>query len=454
MARILVVDDSSTVRRVVRRTLSQGGHEVAVAVDGKDALERAQALVPDLVLVDFVMPRMNGLMFVQAMRLVDNLAQVPVVLMSAKADRIGDGFLNQTGALDAITKPFSPEALLAVTGHALSRSAEDSRAAGASEPLGRISQPPPEPLEARVAEVDGDGGLDPTATAATHAELESAAAAVRTRLVEVAGRVEAATPTELFEAVRGIADLVPGEAGEVALSGQLEHVSLGEVLQMLTHQRQTGVLEVRKRPSTSGRATSICLRDGAVHLALGRAHGAEFRLGRYLLKEELVEREDLERVLERPSRDRALLGTRLVKLGYISAEELRRLLTQQTSELVYEALRWRRGGFRFLRFATRPEADAARLGLPLASLLMEGLRRVDEWRLIEEQIPRFDLVPRRDAEALRSFDEGELSADERRVLGAIDGIRTVREIVETTDLASFDACKILFQLTTSRLVRV
>ncbi|MCZ7683931.1 MAG: response regulator [Sandaracinaceae bacterium] len=124
--RVLVVDDSATVRRVVGRTLGQAGYEVSLAADGREALDRAQAQVPDLVLVDFVMPHMNGLRFVQAMRQVANLAHVPVVLMSAKADKIGDGFVAQTGALDAITKPFSPEALLAVTGHALSRAAERS----------------------------------------------------------------------------------------------------------------------------------------------------------------------------------------------------------------------------------------------------------------------------------------------------------------------------------------
>src|SRR5690606_20886429 len=122
--RVLVVDDSATIRRVVGRTLTQAGYQVTLAADGREALEKAQAEVPDLVLVDFVMPQMNGLRFVQAMRQIANLAEVPVVLMSAKADRIGDGFVAQTGALDAITKPFSPEPLLAVTGPALTRAAQ------------------------------------------------------------------------------------------------------------------------------------------------------------------------------------------------------------------------------------------------------------------------------------------------------------------------------------------
>ena len=122
MHRVLVVDDSATVRRVVRRTLSQAGYEAVVAPDGRAGLEAARQTAPDLVLVDFVMPQMNGLKLVQALREVTGLARVPVVLMSAKADKIGQGFLAQTGAVHAIRKPFSPDALLTVLAQVLARS--------------------------------------------------------------------------------------------------------------------------------------------------------------------------------------------------------------------------------------------------------------------------------------------------------------------------------------------
>ncbi|GAB5550046.1 MAG: hypothetical protein SangKO_098060 [Sandaracinaceae bacterium] len=454
--RVLVVDDSATIRRVVSRTLRSAGYEVAVASDGRDALEHAQREVPDLVLVDFVMPHMNGFQLVQALRGVSNLADVPVVLMSAKADKIGEGFLAQTGALDAITKPFSPEALLAVTGHALSRWAKERDhdteppppdARGSIPPP--ISETPPEPLgdssEARLrdaadllaerlADLLGElGGGDPDTLQATmHAKWE---------------------PSTLFERVAELAKLVPGRDGDVALHGLIEHVALGEILQVLTHTRQTGVLQIEKVPSATGRSVALCLKDGAVQLALGRTGEQEFRLGRYLLKEGLIDREDLDRLLERRGDGRALLGTKLVKLGYISAEELRHVLVQQTSELLYDALRWPRGHYRFVRFARRPEAEDADLGLPLAAILMEGLRRVDEWRLIEEQIRDFDAVPRRDEEALRTVDIERLSADERLVLDAVDGTRSVRDIIALTRLGSFDASKILFTMLSSRLLR-
>jgi len=454
--RILVVDDSPTVRRVVSRTLTQAGYHVSLAADGRDALALIANEVPDLVLVDFVMPNMNGLKLVQAMRRVDNLEAVPVVLMSAKADKIGDGFLAQTGALDAITKPFSPEALLAVTGHALARAGDTEPPAEPDE----VARPSVPPLEAP--------GIPEVPSETTPTVLAEAAGAISMRLVElvssvaedleptvaVARLVEDLEPAQLFEKIEELAALIPGRDGEAALRGRMEHCPLGEVLQLLTQQRQTGVLEVEKRPSRSGRAVSVCLREGGVQLALGRVREEEFRLGRYLLREELVDREDLDRLLEHRGARRGLLGTQLVKLGYISQAELQGLLVRQTSELIYEALRWRRGRFRFVRFASRPEADDAGLDLPLASILMEGLRRVDEWRLIEEQVRSFDEVPRRDDEVLRSVDLDQLRSDERRVLGSIDGARSVRDIVDATKLSSFDVCKVLFQMATSRLIRI
>jgi DNA-binding response OmpR family regulator len=450
---VLVVDDSPTVRRVVGRTLTQAGYRVTLAIDGRDALDKVHTALPDLVLVDFVMPQMNGLRFVQAMRQVANLATVPVVLMSAKADKIGDGFVAQTGALDAITKPFSPEALLAVTGHALSRWATVRESqppsvvpTSAVSVLPPSSEPPPETSPAALA-------------AAARSIADRVAALVATQVAGVdrealGEQLAQGEPEMLFALARDVAAMVPGQDGELALEGRLEHVPLGEILQLVTHQRQTGVLEIEKQPSRSGRRVTICLKDGAVQLALGAVDEEEFRLGRYLLREGLLEREDLERIVRHRTPGRGLLGTHLVKLGYISADELSRVLVQQTSELIYEALRWRRGRYRFVRFASRPEAVDAHLGLPLASILMEGLRRVDEWRLIEEQLQSFDDVPRRDEQALSAVDVMRLSPDERRVLDAVDGQRTVRAIVEHVRLSSFDACKILFQLLTSRLLRV
>jgi CheY-like chemotaxis protein len=483
--RILVIDDSSTVRRVVERTLAEAGFDVMLAADGREGLELASTKIPDLVLVDFVMPHMNGFQLVQAIRGIANLAHVPVVLMSAKADRIGGGFLSQTGALDAITKPFSPEALLAVATHALQRAStpgtEDAPAALEINDSGesaldllaetRVAASPRSESRS-IAEPSSPSTPIATAPAPQpdpeHADLARriagriAAIAVDDETADpeaLARRIETRTSPGALLALAGeLADLVPSLRGEDSFSGRIEHVPLGEILQMLQHQRQTGVLEIRRGTRRNDRIVSVCMSSGSVDLALGRAQDEEFLLGRYLLAEELIERDALSKVIEsRATTDRAsartFLGTRLVKLGYITQADLTRVLLRQTSELIYDALRWKRGTYRFARLATRAEASEARLGLPIGSILMEGLRRVDEWRLIEEQIHTWDDVLRVDREAIVGVDLDRFSREERTVLSAVDGTRSVRAIVAHTRMGSFEVSKILFQLLTSRLLK-
>src|SRR5580700_6414862 len=123
MARILVVDDSPTLRKVVTSILERHGYEAVAAADGLIALEALQnpEAPIDLVLLDFVMPKMNGFQFCRAVRASDRFARLPVVLMSAKSDKIRDNFVDQTGAIDAISKPFDAQALLVAIENALRR---------------------------------------------------------------------------------------------------------------------------------------------------------------------------------------------------------------------------------------------------------------------------------------------------------------------------------------------
>lgn len=484
--RVLVVDDSSTVLKVVERTLSRAGYDVVLASDGQDGLEEAQRQPPDLVLVDFVMPRMNGFQMAMALRGVANLRHVPIVLMSARAEKIAGQFMSQTGAVDAINKPFSPEALLAVTAHALDRpppaqtspgthlfdSAEETTEAGMrpSAPpfgvdldtgsFGRASSLPPaaergsDPDVLRRLRTEGAvkaagtlaDGLVPAIAHATGIEVDAAT---------LTGALLADGSEAFVAMLARAAAQSPGTLGIVALEGRIEHVSLGDVLQLMQMQQQSGVLEVERGKQTAW----ISLRGGLVELASARGVNPEFLLGRYLLEEELLEREDLEHLLrsrvepQKHSGPRRLLGDQLVKLGYITEDDLRRALVRQTSELVYDVLRWNDGRYRFARFATRPEAESAHLGLPIASILMEGLRRVDEWRLIEEQIHSFDVVFERNHDVIAGIDLDRLSREERAVLSKVDGKRCVREVVEAARLGSFECCKALFQFATSRVVR-
>src|SRR6187551_2815768 len=120
-ARILVVDDSPTIRKVVGSILEARSYKPLLAGDGQEALELLGTEAVDLVLLDFVMPRMNGYQFCRELRADPNLKNLPVVLMSAKGDKTSGPFVQQTGAIDAITKPFDARGLIAVIEGALNK---------------------------------------------------------------------------------------------------------------------------------------------------------------------------------------------------------------------------------------------------------------------------------------------------------------------------------------------
>lgn len=107
---ILVADDDGQIRDVVRIALSQAGFAVAEAADGREALEKAQSLTPDLIVLDIGMPEMDGLAVCRELR---KSSDVPVLFLTAQADEIDRVVGFELGADDYVPKPFSPRELVA-----------------------------------------------------------------------------------------------------------------------------------------------------------------------------------------------------------------------------------------------------------------------------------------------------------------------------------------------------
>src|SRR6476661_6550338 len=118
---VLVIDDSPTITKVVQLVLTKAGYQVATAPDGEAGLASVRAARPDLILLDFVMPRMNGYQFCRELVADAKLRDIPVILMSAKGDQVGERFVKVMGIVDYITKPFSPEAITAVVQHTIGK---------------------------------------------------------------------------------------------------------------------------------------------------------------------------------------------------------------------------------------------------------------------------------------------------------------------------------------------
>jgi DNA-binding response OmpR family regulator len=108
--RVLVVDDETKIREIVRHYLEQDGYEVAEAEDGDTALRVARELGPDLVVLDVMMPGTDGIEVLRALR---SESDVPVILLTARTEEVDKLVGLSVGADDYMTKPFSPRELVA-----------------------------------------------------------------------------------------------------------------------------------------------------------------------------------------------------------------------------------------------------------------------------------------------------------------------------------------------------
>ncbi len=458
--RVLVVDDSPTIRKVVAAILGEQGYETLTAENGDDALGKLRREKVDLVLTDFVMPKMNGYQFCREVRGDPALRDLPIVLMSAKGDKIRGQFVEQTGAMDAITKPFDPLALVAVIENALSRhesGAHKSEPPPSSEQQQTL-EPPSMELSPSDLQLSDDPGLR-RAQVAQH--FGNALAKIVSRAPasdgvqpgpdeKITTAIRRAVTPESLGKLAGLLRLLDfGEDSRAILSGDLSCISIAEVLQMLELQRQTGALGIAS-PSAE---ITLYIRDGMLDLAQGRGLPVSFRLGRYLVQSGALTREELAHFLENRAGSKRLIGDALVQLDMVTEAQVTGALKMQTSELVYEVVSWKQGRFTFTRGATCPEATLTPLGLTPGGIVMEGFRRVDEWRLVEGSFDFDDALARDTAAIERLAGSTELTETEREVLGMIDGQRTVRQVVDLVQASTFDVCKILYQLLNSKLVR-
>ena len=110
--KVLVIDDSNTIRRSAEIFLKQGGHEVLLAEDGFDALSKVNDYLPDLIFCDILMPRLDGYQTCAIIKRNAKFAAVPVVMLSSKDGDFDKARGRMVGSQDYLTKPFTKDQLL------------------------------------------------------------------------------------------------------------------------------------------------------------------------------------------------------------------------------------------------------------------------------------------------------------------------------------------------------
>ncbi len=135
--KILVVDDERHIVRLVKVNLARAGYEVLTAYDGVEALEKVEQEVPDMVVLDVMMPRMDGFEVLKNLQADAKYKDIPVIMLTAKAQD-ADIFKGwQSGVSSYLTKPFNPKELLVFV-QRIFQSMEDSDGGGADDDMSRV----------------------------------------------------------------------------------------------------------------------------------------------------------------------------------------------------------------------------------------------------------------------------------------------------------------------------
>lgn len=138
MTRVLVVDDDAPIRLLCRVNLEAEGMEVIEAADGTDGLEKARSASPDVVLLDVMLPKVDGWRVAEALLEDPTTGEIPIVFLTARAELRDQARGLELGGIDYITKPFNPVELADVIRELLDRVSRGEHASVRKEKLARL----------------------------------------------------------------------------------------------------------------------------------------------------------------------------------------------------------------------------------------------------------------------------------------------------------------------------
>src|SRR5919199_5406890 len=157
--RILVVDDMPENVEIARMRLESQGYEVVSAADGEEALVRVHAELPDLVLLDIMMPKLDGIEVLRRLKADASLPFIPVILLTAKADAKDVAAGLDAGGDDYLTKPFDHAALIARVRSMLRIKALHDQVQAQAAELASWNRTLEERVAAQIAEIERIGRL-------------------------------------------------------------------------------------------------------------------------------------------------------------------------------------------------------------------------------------------------------------------------------------------------------
>jgi CheY-like chemotaxis protein/curved DNA-binding protein CbpA len=395
----LIIEDDRAIQRLLADVLNKMGFTVTVERDGQWALKTFERKPFDVVLLDLVLPSLDGYEVARKMRSLPKGKRTPIIMISGvyTTQLHKEDAVNKHGAFALLEKPFNLAALR-TTLHA---------ALGPKFPGGpELDEEPPPEQDAGGAHAEGDAD-DP------HTREEIVA-------VETLARVPAVA-TQL-------------------VAGTFENRTFPELLAELYRWRATGALLLRRDRVKK----VVSFRDGFVQAV--KSNLLPEVLGRVMLREKMITEPEYLESLEQMKATGRQQGTLLVEMGCISPHNLGYALRLQLQRKLFEIFAWREGDYRFNPKATLPPEPVG-LEMGTAQAILEGVK----YAYGEKQLQRVlgglqDLYVHPNEDPLFGLQDLSLTAEERSLLDSADGTRTVNELRAMGLVTPVQADRLLYAL--------
>jgi two-component system phosphate regulon response regulator PhoB len=472
MARLLAIEDSLTIRVVIEKGLSSLPIDIEMTETGQDGLDAARRLPPDLIMLDYVLPKsadgteVLGIDVCRQLATDEALSRIPVIVMSAKADDVRSQFSDCRNVVACIAKPFSASDLRHLVNKHIPSLAQSVAGAtrvapvvatlppsAPSERAGRIAMALHRALKDRLAQVPQFLAQMPVGTTG-----DAAALWVAKRLFDRLGceRVAVELAPVLAPATTAVASVsgLPPQTTHGDLGGSTAIMPLTDLVRQLSQTSATGSLALDPLVAPAGTPTVsqlvIHVRRGLIVGLSGTDPDAWLRgIGGDVRADDP---QVATAVADQRTSGKPFLAT-LVERGMLAPEVYIRLTVRQGTRIILNAMQGGPWRFAWCDAAVVPswcleEPHCIRL----EQVELERWRLIDDPSQVETQIDSLDAVFRRCARYSDQVRLFSLHDHERLVLTLVDGQRSVDAIIRGSRLPSITVTYILFRLAKVGLV--
>jgi len=227
----------------------------------------------------------------------------------------------------------------------------------------------------------------------------------------------------------------------VPLKGGLEENSLPKLLIYLSEIKATGTLVL-----ANGRIQKkLFIKNGGIVFASSNYEGD--RLGELMLKAGKINVQQFEAASKVVVEQHKRMGGVMVELGFIKPKDLFWGVKYQVQEISCSLFTWTEGEYEFMQ-GELPSTEVIKLHMSTANLIMQGVKRIDDWTRISRGIPQMDAVLTLTDNPLKLYQDVSLSAEEKKIISLFDGRRTIKQVFDTSDIGDFEALKAVYVLYT------